>query len=85
MGRGLARARKTSPKHGIKQLDRLLINEGIVLEDDRRAWTRWVVSTRQTVVVALDWTEPPTTTSPRLRCTGSRTTVGRRPDTWSEH
>jgi len=57
VGRGMARAREVSPKHGIKQVDRLLSNDGISLEAFFRGWVPWVVGDRDSIVVAFDWTE----------------------------
>ena len=57
VGRGIARARGTSPKHGIKQVDRLLSNEGIPLESCFAGWAPWLISDRDSITVAMDWTE----------------------------
>ncbi len=57
IGRGLARARGTSPKHGVKQVDRLLSNDGIEMKKVFAGWIPWVIGNRQNIVVALDWTE----------------------------
>jgi hypothetical protein len=57
IGRGLAAARGTDAKHGTKQVDRLLSNEGIELRRLFELWVRFVVGVRQEIVVALDWTE----------------------------
>ena len=57
VGRGMARARGTSPKHSIKQVDRLLSNDGVEMDVWFSGWVTWVVGKRSSVVVALDWTE----------------------------
>lgn len=57
VGRGMARARNMSPKHCIKQLDRLLSNDGIPPEAFFKGWVPWVVGDRDGIVVAFDWTE----------------------------
>ena len=57
VGRGIARARGTSPKHGIKQVDRLLSNEGVPLEACFSGWIPWLIGDRDAVTVALDWTD----------------------------
>ena len=48
IGRGLAQARGLSPKHAIKQVDRLFSNELLSVEDwlatvsgSRTAWSHW--------------------------------------------
>jgi len=57
VGRGMARARGTSPKHGIKQVDRLLSNDGVPLEACFAGWVPWVIGDRDSITVALDWTD----------------------------
>lgn len=57
VGRGIARAHGTSPKHGIKQFDRLLSNEGFDVPTCFQASVPLVVGERKEIVVALDWTE----------------------------
>ena len=57
IGRGLARARGKSAKHGIKQVDRFLSNERVGVAVTQAAWARWVVGDRDSIVVAFDWTE----------------------------
>jgi len=52
---GLAHAQGTLPKHGVKQVDRLLSNEGIVMEEFFARWVPQVVGARERVIVALDW------------------------------
>ena len=54
IGQALAQARAILPKSGIKQVDRLLSNTGVVLWDLFGAWVREVVGERRAVVVAMD-------------------------------
>lgn len=44
-------------KSGIKQVDRLLSNEKVDLDDVLTAWVGFIVSSREELVIALDWTE----------------------------
>ena len=46
----------TLSKHGVKQVDRLLSNEGIDVEQFFGYWVPYMVGARPEVVVALDWT-----------------------------
>jgi hypothetical protein len=57
IGRGMAAARGRDPKHGTKQVDRLLSNDGLTLWRLFEPWVRFVVGDRKQIVVALDWTE----------------------------
>jgi hypothetical protein len=57
IGQALAQARAILPKSGIKQVDRLLSNTGVVLWDLFGAWVREVVGEKRAVVVAMDWTD----------------------------
>lgn len=57
VGRGLARAREVNSKHAIKQVDRLLSNDGLTMEDAFSAWVPWLVDHRAEIVVTIDWTE----------------------------
>jgi hypothetical protein len=53
-----AKLNKSQPRHGIKQIDRLLSNENLVVEDLLRLWCQFVVGdTREQIVIALDWTD----------------------------
>jgi hypothetical protein len=57
IGQGLAEAQGRVTKHAIKQVDRLLSNQGI---DVGAAFTYWVahaIGGRPQIVVAMDWTE----------------------------
>jgi hypothetical protein len=57
IGRGMAQARETSPKHAVKQFDRLLGNEKISDDEVFRGHLGFVLGARPEIVVALDWTE----------------------------
>ena len=57
IGRGLAQARGLSPKHTIKQVDRLFSNELLSVDDLAPYWLEFVAGSRTDLVVALDWTE----------------------------
>jgi hypothetical protein len=57
IGLGLARARGLNTKHAIKQVDRLLSNEGIDIDAAPRHWVPYVVGPRTSINVAMDWTE----------------------------
>jgi len=56
-GHGLALARGLTSKHAIKQVDRLLSNEGIDIDAALCHWVRYVVGPRTSINVAMDWTE----------------------------
>lgn len=57
VGRAMARVRGTSPKHAIKQVDRLLGNPRFDVEAAFAATVPWLVGDRRRIVVSLDWTE----------------------------
>jgi hypothetical protein len=56
IGQGLALARGLVTKHAIKQVDRLLSNEGIDIDAALRHWIPYVVGSRSSINVAVDWT-----------------------------
>ena len=56
IGQGLALARGLVTKHAIKQVDRLLSNEGIDIDAALRRWIPYVVGSRASINVAMDWT-----------------------------
>lgn len=56
IGQGLALARGLVTKHAIKQVDRLLSNEGIDIDAALRHWIPYVVGPRRSINVAMDWT-----------------------------
>ena len=57
IGHALAQARGLVDKHAIKQVDRLLSNEGVRVWDLFASFIRHVVGKREKIVVAMDWTD----------------------------
>jgi hypothetical protein len=57
VGRAMAKALCKSPKHAIKQFDRLLSNCAIDLESVFKALIDFVLGHRVEIVLCLDWTE----------------------------
>lgn len=57
IGRAYAGLANIKRKSGIKQVDRLLSNDGIELDVVLRRWVRSVVGTTPKLVVAIDWTD----------------------------
>ena len=57
IGQGLALARGLVTKHAIKQVDRLLSNEGIDIDVALCRWIPYVVGSRTSINVAMDWTD----------------------------
>src|ERR1039458_2685865 len=57
IGQSLAQARGLLSKHSIKQVDRLLSNQGIVVWDMFAPWVAEMVGQRTSIVVAMDWTD----------------------------
>ncbi|NJN00386.1 MAG: IS4 family transposase [Aquincola sp.] len=57
IGRAYASATGGKKKHGVKQTDRLLSNNGIDVWSLFEKWVRFVVGERKEIVVALDWTD----------------------------
>jgi Transposase DDE domain len=57
IGHGLALARGCMTKHAIKQVDRLLSNEGIDVDALLARWVPFMVGARKELVVAMDWTD----------------------------
>jgi len=57
IGQSLAQARGLLTKHAVKQVDRLLSNQGIDVWDLFGHWVPQVVGARQDIVVAMDWTD----------------------------
>jgi hypothetical protein len=57
IGQGLALARGRLTKHAVKQVDRLLSNQGIEVWELFAHWVPYVVGSRPAIVVALDWTD----------------------------
>ena len=56
IGQGLAQALGKLSKHGVKQVDRLLSNQGIDVWEFFGCWVPYLVGARPEVVVAMDWT-----------------------------
>ena len=57
IGQGMAEARGRVTKHAIKQVDRLLSNQGIDVWSCFAYWVAHAIGGRPEIVVALDWTE----------------------------
>lgn len=57
IGQSLAQARGLLTKHAVKQVDRLLSNQGIDVWELFGHWVPQVVGARQNIVVAMDWTD----------------------------
>ncbi len=57
IGQALAMARGTKAKHGVKQVDRMLSNDGIDLWRLFSSWVPYVLAKRTEAVVSLDWTD----------------------------
>ncbi len=57
IGAGLAHASGLNAKHAIKQVDRLLSNSAVSVWALFANWVPYVVASRTTIVVALDWTD----------------------------
>jgi len=57
IGQALAQARGLVTKHAIKQVDRLLSNQGIDVWDSFARWVPHLVGDRKEIVVAMDWTD----------------------------
>ena len=57
IGNALAVAEGLKSKHAVKQVDRLLSNEGIPVWSLFSSWVPYVVGDRPEIVTALDWTD----------------------------
>ena len=57
IGRAYAEVAHIGPKSGVKQVDRLLSNDGVDMDEVGAAWVRHVVGTTPEIVVAMDWTD----------------------------
>jgi len=57
IGRALAQARGTLAKHAIKQVDRLLSNQGVDVWELAPLWIEETIGASRDIVVAMDWTE----------------------------
>lgn len=57
IGRAYAGLAGIKTKSGIKQVDRLLSNDGVALDEVMPLWIKHVVGTTESITVALDWTD----------------------------
>jgi hypothetical protein len=57
IGHALAQARGVVTKHAVKQVDRLLSNNGIDVWDSFARWVPQQIAGRQDILVAMDWTD----------------------------
>lgn len=57
IGQSLAQARGLLSRHAIKQVDRLLSNQGVVVWDLFAPWVSEVVGGREQALIAMDWTD----------------------------
>jgi len=57
IGHALAQARGLVTKHAVKQVDRLLSNNGIDVWDTFARWVPHQIAGRQDILVAMDWTD----------------------------
>jgi Transposase DDE domain len=57
IGQALAQARGKAGKHSIKQIDRLLSNQGIDVWALLPLWIKETVGARRELVIAMDWTD----------------------------
>src|SRR5271168_2899991 len=56
IGQALAQARGLVTKHAIKQVDRMLSNNGIDVWDSFARWVPHQIGERRDILVAMDWT-----------------------------
>jgi hypothetical protein len=57
IGQALAQARGLTTKHAIKQVDRLLSNDGIDVWDSFAHWVPHQIGGHRDILVAVDWTD----------------------------
>jgi hypothetical protein len=57
IGAALASARGLRAKHAVKQVDRLLSNQGINVWSTFVHWVPYLIGARKSVVLAMDWTD----------------------------
>jgi hypothetical protein len=57
IGQALAQARGLVTKHAVKQVDRLMSNQGIDVWDSFARWVPQRVGAQQDILVAMDWTD----------------------------
>jgi hypothetical protein len=53
IGQAYAAVALITAKSGVKQIDRLLSNPGLVVEDAQKAWAKFVLGSRKEVVLAM--------------------------------
>jgi hypothetical protein len=57
IGQAYAKVANITPKSGVKQVDRLLSNDGINVVELLKLWIKFVVGVRKEIVIAIDWTD----------------------------
>ena len=57
IGHALAQARGLVSKHAVKQVDRLLSNDGVDVWDSFARWVPYQIGERWDILVAMDWTD----------------------------
>ncbi len=57
IGHGLAEVEHLNQKHAVKQVDRLLSNNGLKVDELQALWVPFVISQWTEMVVVLDWTD----------------------------
>ena len=57
IGQALAQARGKAAKHAVKQVDRLLSNQGIDVWTMFPLWIKELAGERRKLVIAMDWTD----------------------------
>jgi len=57
IGHGLAYAYGLASKHSIKQVDRLLSNQGVDVDQILPLWVKDIIGERKEIIVILDWTD----------------------------
>src|SRR5690242_15796779 len=57
IGHALAQARGLVTKHAVKQVDRLLSNDGVDVWDSFARWVPHQIGGRRDILVAMDWTD----------------------------
>ena len=57
IGQALAQARGLKTKHAVKQVDRLLSNDGIDVWDSFARWVPHQIGKHREILVAMDWTD----------------------------
>jgi Transposase DDE domain len=57
IGQAYAKVANIQPKSGVKQIDRLLSNDELVMAHVLKSWATFVVGVRKEIVIVLDWTD----------------------------